>query len=62
MPRVKRGLIGAIASCDECPWREEGYDKAQREARKHHLKTGHIVTVETIYAQTYGEDNNHETK
>jgi len=51
--RVEKCLIGALASCDDCDWEEEDYRTAQKDARKHALKTGHTVGVETTYYQVY---------
>jgi len=46
-------LIHAIAQCSDCDWTEEHYLKAQNEARKHYLKTGHQIIVETGSTFTY---------
>jgi len=51
--RVEKFLIGAMAHCLDCDWEEEGYRVAQKEARRHAIKTGHTVHVETVYSQTY---------
>ena len=53
--RVKKSLIGAMAWCRDCKWNEEGYEVAQKEARKHALKTGHTIDMELVYSQTYNE-------
>jgi hypothetical protein len=57
--RVDKFLIGAMAGCYDCNWEEEDYRIAQKDARKHAIRTGHTVHVETVYSQTYnpkGED------
>jgi len=46
-------LVHAIATCHNCEWGEQNHLFAVEEARKHVRKTGHIVDVETGYAQTY---------
>jgi len=51
--RVGKYLIHAIVICFDCGWREEDYLIAQKEARKHAKKTGHTVSLETAYSQTY---------
>lgn len=51
--RVKKCLIHAIAECLDCDWREEDYLTAQKEARKHAIRTGHTVNIETGYNQVY---------
>ena len=51
--RVEKFLIGAVAHCYECGWGEEGYMIAQKEARRHAIKTGHTVHIETTYSQKY---------
>lgn len=51
--RVKKGLIGALAHCEDCDWEDEDYKTAQHLARIHAWKTGHTVHVETVYSQTY---------
>jgi len=53
MSRVRKVLIGAIADCQDCDFRSEDYNVAQKEARNHFLKTGHRTTVELTYCQTY---------
>ena len=49
----RKWLVHAIANCQECDWEELDYKTAQKLARKHHLKTGHEVHIETGYAGTY---------
>jgi len=51
--KVRKWLIGAVAYCNDCDWEEEDYKTAQKEARKHALRTGHTVGVETTYYQEY---------
>ena len=46
-------LVHAIAYCEDCGWHEEDYLIAQKEARKHHRKTGHEVVIETGLIGTY---------
>lgn len=53
---MKRGLIHAIAICNECNFEETDYKKAQCDGRKHWLKTGHKVTIETGYCQIYEKE------
>lgn len=50
---IKKLLTHAIATCHDCDWSEEDYNTAQKEARKHAIRTGHTVNVETGYNQTY---------
>ncbi len=58
--RVGKFLIGAMAHCQDCDWEEEGYMIAQKEARKHAVKTGHTVHIETVYSQTYNPKEEEE--
>ena len=51
--RVRKCLIHAIAQCQDCKWTEEGYNEAQKAARRHAKKTGHTVDLETGYWQEY---------
>ena len=51
--RVRKWLTHAIAICFDCGWREEDYNTAQKKARKHAKKTGHMVSLETAYGQVY---------
>jgi len=51
--RIPRYLIGAMAWCRDCEWEEEDYKIAQKEARKHHIKTGHTIDMELVYTQKY---------
>lgn len=53
--RVERWKTGAIAKCQNCEFEEENYKIAQKAGRNHHLKTGHIVVVETVYCQEYSK-------
>ena len=53
--KVEKWLIGALAYCRDCDWEEEDYNIAQEEGRKHAIKTGHTVDVETTYTQTYNQ-------
>ena len=53
MDKVKKGLIHAIASCYDCDFQEEDYQLAQVAGRKHYIKTGHTVCIETTYSQVY---------
>ena len=53
---VKKILERALAYCHDCTWTEEDEDIAQKEGRKHAMKTGHMVTVEIGYSQTYNND------
>ena len=46
-------LVHAIAHCQDCDWKEEDFNEAQKEGRKHHLKTGHEVVIETGLTGTY---------
>lgn len=50
---TKKVLIHAIATCHDCDWVEEDYNLAQKEGRKHALRTGHEVDIQTGYTQTY---------
>ena len=43
----------AIAMCLDCGWRDEGYKTAQKEGRRHAIKTGHCVIVEIAYSIHY---------
>ena len=54
--RVEKRLIGAVATCADCDWVEEDYRTAQKDARRHAIKTGHTVNVETTYSQTYNQE------
>ena len=54
--RINKTLVRAQAYCHDCEWTEENEDIAQKEGRKHALKTGHRVTVETGYIQIYNEE------
>jgi len=51
--KVKKWLVHAIADCGDCDFYESDYQLAQTKARKHHMKTGHKITVETGYCQIY---------
>lgn len=51
--RIRRCLVLAIADCRDCDWEETDYQIAQKEARKHAIKTGHTVDLDTGYIQTY---------
>lgn len=46
-------LVHALAYCSDCGWDENNWRNAVKEGRKHASKTGHMVTVETGYAQIY---------
>jgi len=46
-------FVHAIACCSDCEWQGGYFTVAVEEARKHARKTGHTVTVETGYVQTY---------
>jgi hypothetical protein len=48
-------LVHAIAECRECEWSTQDYRVATRQARQHHRKTGHQVSVETGYCYIIGE-------
>ena len=50
---IKKELIQAIATCHDCDWIEEDFNLAQKEGRKHALRTGHEVDIQTGYTQTY---------
>jgi hypothetical protein len=43
------GVCHAIAACDDCDWKEEDYQTAQRKAREHVRRAGHRVAVEVGY-------------
>jgi len=51
--RVRKWLLHAIAECYDCDWEDTDFRTAQVEARKHAIKTGHTVNIETGYNQTY---------
>ena len=51
--RINKCLIHALAYCRDCDWEETDYNTAQKEGRKHAIKTGHVVDIETGYSQTY---------
>jgi len=55
--RVRKWLIHAIAYCSGCNFEEQDYHIAQKKGRQHALKTGHMVTIETAYAQIYNNKN-----
>ena len=40
------GIIHLIASCEDCPWKNEDYISGQERAREHELKKQHNVNVE----------------
>ncbi len=44
---IKYGITHQIATCNNCSFREEGYQVARKAARKHATQTGHSVGVET---------------
>jgi hypothetical protein len=52
-----RSIIGVIASCEDCSWRDENYHTATKSARNHARNTVHKVTVETTYTHTYNEQS-----
>lgn len=49
----KKWLTRAVAICHDCDWKEEDYNIAQKEARRHAIKTGHMVEVQTSHVQLY---------
>ena len=49
----RKALIHAIAECRDCPWRCEDYLTAQEASRKHHIKTGHSISMDLGYAAYY---------
>lgn len=51
--RIRKYLIDAMANCYDCDWKDEYYITAQHNARRHAVKTGHTVHIETVYTQTY---------
>lgn len=53
MERTRKGLIQAMARCEDCGWEEEDCNIAEEEAQEHAEETGHTVNVETVYYQTY---------
>lgn len=53
--RIRKILVLAIADCRDCDWEETDYRIAQKEARKHAMKTGHTVDLDTGYIQTYNQ-------
>lgn len=44
--RKNLGIQHRIADCEQCNWREEGYEDAHILARKHTKETGHNTHVE----------------
>lgn len=50
---MKKTLVRALAYCHDCDWEENDWNIAQKEARKHAMQTGHCVTLEAGYIQTY---------
>lgn len=45
--KTEKSMIGQIAHCQNCNFQEEWFKIAQRKAREHVLKTGHVVVIET---------------
>lgn len=52
----EKGLIHAVADCQECDWTDHDYRTSQKSARRHHIKTGHRVHTETGYCGEYKND------
>ena len=50
----RRGVIGVLAHCLDCPWECDDYITAQRRASRHAAETGHRVEAEITYVQRYG--------
>lgn len=45
--------IHGVAHCENCEWYSQDYNDITKMARKHHLHTGHIVTVELGFWKQY---------
>jgi hypothetical protein len=47
--KSEKGLLGVIAVCSDCDFRDEDYKTGQKSGRQHHYKTGHEVNIEVTY-------------
>jgi hypothetical protein len=55
MRRVFKWRIHAIARCNDCGFEDENYNSALKSGRRHAIKTGHKLTIETGYCQIYND-------
>lgn len=55
-----RTIIGVIAECKDCSWRDDNYLTVTKTARVHAKKTGHEVIVETTSTHTYNDKSKRE--
>jgi len=53
----KTWKVHAIAECQDCDWRNEGYKNAQATAAIHAKKYKHLVRVETGLVSEYDGRN-----
>lgn len=52
---MKKSLVHAVAECQECDFYDGYFLTACSSGRKHAIKTGHKVTIETGYVLIYNE-------
>jgi len=56
--RSKKYVIGVIACCLDCSFRDEDYNTGQSSGKRHHYTTGHEVHIEITYDMFYERKNN----
>lgn len=49
----KMNIVSAIAQCANCYWREEDREKARQLGYSHAYRTGHRVSMETVFRTYY---------
>ena len=47
------GVIGSMAICEDCDWKNENYKNALATGARHAKSTGHTVNCEQVVSVTY---------